>query len=323
MRCTSPLTVGFQSDGKTLCWSPKNYSKEYAPFQLPCGKCIACRLEKARQTAIRCVHEAKMYEQNTFVTLTYSDENLKSERLCYPDFQKFIKRLRSHIYESHKGLLVKKEDYENIKIGVLVTGEYGDKKKRPHWHAIIFNYDWPDKIQVGKTELGDPVFNSKILESLWPYGRCESGTVTFKSASYVARYATKKLYHGKDGTHDFEPISKRSSKNAIGKRFIEKFWPDVFTHGYIVLDDGTQCGIPRYYEDWLKKHKPEEWLRYITKIKTKIIKEATDKEKKTSLEEKKINLKRQGLKGLQIRRNEVRRKILEKKQKENQQYLKL
>ncbi len=107
MRCLSPRTVGFLHDGVTISWSPKYYSKEYATFQLPCSKCIECRLEYARQWAVRCVHEAKMHPENSFITLTYSDEHLTSEKLQYIDFQLFAKRLRKKIHKE-----AKKQDYD-------------------------------------------------------------------------------------------------------------------------------------------------------------------------------------------------------------------
>ena len=46
---------------------------------LPCGNCIGCRLERSRQWAVRCMHEASLYEDNCFLTLTYSPEFLPSD----------------------------------------------------------------------------------------------------------------------------------------------------------------------------------------------------------------------------------------------------
>lgn len=252
MRCTSPRTVGFAADGKTISWSPRKRSKEYASFQLPCGKCIECRLDYARQWAIRCVHEAQMHENSCFITLTYSDENLTSPKLVYSDFQKFMKRLR--------------RAYPNRQIGVFVTGEYGEKTKRPHWHAILFGWAPADRRDPYVSPNGDTTWSSDSLSSHWGKGHCNFGTVTFHSAGYCARYAAKKLVHGPDG-HDFEPISKKSSKHAIGKRWLEKHWSDVFNHGQLILADGSKSSIPRYYEKWFKEHHPTEWLRYVTQVK--------------------------------------------------------
>jgi len=262
MRCTSPRTVGYLSDGKTLCWSSSKCSSEFANFQLPCGKCIDCRLEYARQWAVRCVHEAQMHEDNIFLTLTYSDEHLKSPKLQYVDWQKFMKKLRKT---------------KNDPIGAFVTGEYGEMTKRPHWHAILFNYSPSDKKPYRLNERGDKCYESKTLEKLWGKGKIEIGDVTIHSAGYCARYAAKKLVHGNDQEHDYQPISKKSSKHAIGKRWIERYWRDVFQYGKLHLAGGGTTSIPRYYEKWFKMNKPNEWYKYVTDVKSKITSQASQR----------------------------------------------
>lgn len=254
MRCTSPRTVSFEADGTTIAWSKKKHSKQYDAFQLPCGKCLECRLEYARQWAVRCVHEAQMHEKNCFITLTYDDEHLKSPKLRYEDFQLFMKRLRKT---------------QNDPIGMFVTGEYGEQRKRPHWHAILFNYRPTDARFHRTTETGDQCYTSENLGKIWGKGHCEIGEVTFESAGYCARYAAKKLVHGKDQDHDYHPISKKSSKHAIGKKWLEKFWPDVFNYGRLVLKDGTITSIPRYYEKWFKENSTDEQWRAYLDVKNK------------------------------------------------------
>lgn len=261
MRCTSPRTVGFEADGKTLAWSPKKHNKQYATIQLPCGKCLSCRLEYARQWAIRCVHEAQMHPENSFITLTYADNDVK--KLNYEDFQKFMKKLRKT---------------QNEPMGYFVTGEYGGPPRllpngkmtvghRPHWHAIIFNWTPKDKKYAYTNHRGDKVDTSEMLTKIWGHGNCDIGTVTFESAGYVARYSAKKLIHGKDDEHEYRPISKKSSKHAIGKTWLIRYYKDVFVRGYVELRDGTRSAIPRYYEKWLKEHRPDDWLRYLRDVK--------------------------------------------------------
>lgn len=262
MRCTSPRTVGFKADGKTISWSQKDYSKQYATFQLPCGKCIDCRLAYAREWAIRCVHESYVHDQNCFITLTYSDENLKSPKLDYRDFQLFMKKLRF--------------TFPNQQIGMFVTGEYGEQNKRPHWHAIIFGWEPSDKVYSHKNHREDKCYSSETLDKIWGKGKTEIGSVTIESAGYCARYAAKKLVHGKDEEHDFHPISKKSSKHAIGKKFLEKFWPDIFSYGRCELN-GASHPIPRYYEKWFKQHHPERWINYVTERKADKIAKASAK----------------------------------------------
>lgn len=270
MRCLYPRQVGFQYDGKTIAWSPRKIDKQYSSFQLPCGKCIECRLQYAREWAVRCYHESLMHEDNCFITLTYSDEKLESPKLIYKHFQDFMKRLRDKYTVS-----------EETRIGVFVTGEYGDEKKRPHWHAIIFNWRPPDCVYYRSNDRGDRIYTSKILDELWGYNDPdkrpnEIGDVTLDSAGYVARYAAKKLTHGKDQDHEYQPISKKSSKNAIGKKYLETYWRTVFNSGCVVVDGVTHT-IPRYYEKWLKKHKPMEWEEYVTNYKARKIQQAEER----------------------------------------------
>lgn len=298
-------------DGTTISWSHKTYSKEFATFQLPCGKCLECRLEYARQWAVRCVHEAKMHPENSFITLTYDDQHLESPKLIYSDFQKFMKRLR--------------RAFPNQQIGCFVTGEYGDEKKRPHWHAILFNWRPRDCKPKYKNDRDDQVYSSETLHKLWEKGIAELGSVTFESAGYCARYAAKKLVHGKDSDHEFHPISKKSNKHAIGKKWLEANWRDVFTHGYIILPDGKQCSIPRYYEKWLKENEPSAWTRYVTQTKNQKMQTASEKAEAEQQEYLSQNDKRKDIKRLtpMTTKREARIKILDEKFKQLQRNLKL
>lgn len=252
MRCTSPYNVGFKADGKTLAFSERDSSPEFAGFQVPCRKCISCRLEFARSRAIRCVHEAMMHEENCFLTLTYNDDSIGDGRLRRRDWQLFAKRLRRKIDKP---------------ISFYGVGEYGELTKRPHWHACVFGWSPPDAEYKYTTDLKHKVFSSDLLKSIWKHGECEFGSVTFESAGYVARYSSKKLVHGYDQKHNYHPIPVFSTKRAIGKSWIEKYYHDVFNFGYVVLENGIRCGIPRFYEDWLKKTHPDEWIRYVTTVK--------------------------------------------------------
>lgn len=320
MRCLKPRRVGFQSDGKTLAWSEKKMDQQYAAFAIPCGKCIECRLEYARTWAIRCVHEAKMHEENSFITLTYSDENLKSTKLVYKDFQDFAKRLREKV---HRNTKKGEPEYEKNRISYFVTGEYGSIRKRPHWHAIIFNWRPSDCCPKYTNERGDQVYSSAILDGLWTHGITEVGSVTFESAGYVARYAAKKLVHGSDENNLYKPISKKSSHRAIGVSWLERYHEDAFNYGQIVLPNGQTCGIPRYYERWLQKNYPEKWLKYISgkkEEKAQLYQKKKDQEWEDYVTEAR-RVMDQGL-PLPISREKVKTIITNEKFKRLQQYLK-
>lgn len=250
-----------------------------------------------------------MHQKNSFVTLTYSDEHLKSPKLVYKDFQDFMKRLRRTFNEP---------------IGVFVTGEYGELTKRPHWHALLFNWHPTDPSPFRTTERGDQIFKSNTLDRIWSHGHCEIGAVTFESAGYCARYAAKKLVHGHDGTHEFEPISKKSSKHAIGKKWLEKNWRDVFTHGRLVHEGKDIGSIPRYYEKWLKENEPNAWFTYVTQRKLEKMAQANlrSEQERSRWFKENHNRRDQG-RPMSRTQNEVREEIQEQKFNKLQDYLKL
>lgn len=260
------------------------------------------------------MHEAQMHENNIFLTLTYAEEHLKSPKLIYKHFQDFMKRLR--------------KDNPQQDVGVFVTGEYGTKTKRPHWHAILFNYCPTDGTLKYCNHRGDKVYESATLQKLWPWGISEYGSVTLESAGYCARYAAKKLAHGNDDEHDYKPISKKSSKHAIGKKFLEKYWRSIFNLGKCIIlkPDGSsfESSIPRYYEKWLQKNEPEAWVEYHGTVKNKRTQAAQKKAEEERLRQLDTNLQRTANgKTLQITRNKSKDIIIKQKQKMLQDKLKL
>ena len=72
-----------------------------------------------------------------------------------------------------------------------MAGEYGEKYGRPHFHACIFNFDFPDRVFLKTTSSGSKLYTSKILESLWCDDRGKSigyssvGDVNFQSAAML------------------------------------------------------------------------------------------------------------------------------------------
>lgn len=213
---------------------------------LPCGQCIGCRLERARQWSVRVMHEASLHDSNYFVTLTYDDDHLPHDgSLTYRHFQLFMKRLR----KVHPG------------VRFFMCGEYGERQRRPHYHACFFNLVLPDLVLF--SESGFKLFTSKSLSELWPHGFVSVGAVTFESACYVASYTMKKVT-GPDAVewyrsvnpytgecHDVVPEFVRMSlKPGIGAGWIAKFTSDVYPEDVVVVN-GARAKPPRYYDKFL------------------------------------------------------------------------
>jgi hypothetical protein len=212
---------------------------EDLPVEVPCGQCIGCRLERSRQWAIRCVHEASLYEDNCFITLTYDNEHLPLDgSLNVSHFQKFMKRLR----KANSGRIIR----------FMHCGEYGEEGGRPHYHAILFNFDFEDK-ELFQVKGDHRVYTSVQLQRLWPFGFCLIGSVTFASAAYVARYITKKVtgesaddhYQGKKP--EYITMSRRP---GIGKGWFDKYSSDVYPSDFVVIN-GKRVGVPKFYDNQL------------------------------------------------------------------------
>ena len=218
-------------------------------FEVPCGKCRGCRLEKSREWAIRCVHEAQMHERNCFVTLTYDEEHLPRDRsVDVREWQLFAKRLRNSVG----------------RFRFFMCGEYGEEKLRPHYHAILFGIDFSEDRELWKKSSANSLlFTSKTLDSAWKKGWTSIGDCTFQSAAYVARYAMKKHSSGTaeryrrvfpDGTSRFvrPEFGLQSRRPGIGRAWFEKFKSDVFPDDFVV-HDGQKVKTPRYYENLLSE----------------------------------------------------------------------
>lgn len=206
-------------------------------ISLPCGKCMGCRIKKSTDWALRCVHEASLHEHNCFLTLTYDDDHVPSNgSLVKKHFQNFMKRFRDRI--------------QPIKVRYYMCGEYGDQFGRPHYHALIFGYDFPDKQPFKKT-VKSTLYTSDLLQELWPYGFTTVGALTYQTAAYTAKYATKKVL-GKEAAAyygDREPeYSTMSLKPAIGADWFDKYQNELFQHDSIV-HNGRSFGLPRYYTE--------------------------------------------------------------------------
>ena len=262
MPCYHPLE-GFRSrernpSGKHNIVFNINQGYRDLPVTVPCGQCIGCRLERSRQWAIRCVHEAQLYKRNCFITLTFSDEHLPSDNSLDVDhFQKFMKRLR-------------KKFGPNIRY--FHCGEYGENFGRPHYHACLFNHDFKDKIHW-KTVNDQKLFVSKTLEELWPFGFSTIGDVTFESAAYVARYVTKKVT-GEKAIHHYNDINYEtgeilqerkpeyvtmSRRPGIGKPWLEKFKTDVFQDSVVLR--GKELRPPKFYISQIEQTDPDVYKK--------------------------------------------------------------
>lgn len=204
------------------------------------------------------MHEAKMHDENSFITLTYDDEHVPANySVDVRELQLFNKRLRKSLPQ---------------KIRFFACGEYGDQTLRPHYHSLIFGHSFPDK-KLHAVRNGKRYYKSDALNELWPNGQLnEIADLTYESAAYVARYNLKKVSGDRADDHysrispvdgnvyrvkpEFVVMSRRP---GIGATWFDQFGSDAFPSDFLIYE-GRKHQPPKYY---LLKLKEEEQ----TKIK--------------------------------------------------------
>jgi hypothetical protein len=239
------------------CVKPISVQKGRQVMLLRCGQCVACRVHKKDQWAIRMKHEYLMHDQNCFITLTYDDSKYSGETLVKRDLQLFIKRLRRKI--------------PNVRY--YMCGEYGGRFGRPHYHGILF---------------GVGAVLKKLIDEAWQMGFIYIGEANIKSIKYVAKYVQKKAMGNSKNEmleKGIQPeFSLMSLKPGLGVEFAEKYINNWVEKGYLI-DEGRKKEIPRYYltkcldEPYQKKFSREK----IEKCQENLIKKSI-KENKTITE---------------------------------------
>lgn len=151
-----------------------------------CGQCMPCRFNKRREWTHRIMLEASQHENNCFVTLTYSDDEMPHNGSLRPkDLQDFLKRFRKAI--------------EPSRIRFFACGEYGDLTWRPHYHLALFGYK---NCRFGRSSYSAITRNCcehcDLVRDSWGKGLVQVGSLTTDSAQYVAGYVTKKLSKADD-----------------------------------------------------------------------------------------------------------------------------
>lgn len=251
-------------------------SKHRVAIQVPCGRCLGCALEKSRQWAVRCVHESKLYNESSFVTLTYDPKYLPAygslQKGKQSDQEYFLKNLREAI--------------RPITIKFFMCGEYGENGQRPHYHYLIFGYGFPDR-KFYKEKNGTRLYTSELLEKKWPWGFSTCGDISLASAAYVARYCLKKI-KSKDDTEEMDadnfsgqiPEYVNMSRGGthgkgIANGWYQQFQSDVFPCDNVVIK-GKIGKPPRYYDKQLESTDPLLYEKIKIDRKAKALQNAAD-----------------------------------------------
>lgn len=267
--CCNPLT-GFRAPDGKVKLSGAHVRRTAAELRLaglgddqvlslPCGQCIGCRVDRQRSWMLRCLHEATLHSRSCFLTLTYDDEHLPDDvSLDVEEFKRFMKRLRRRL--QRRGV---------DRLRYLHVGEYGEESLRPHYHALLFGYDFAmDRRPFRKGK--QPLWESALLTDTWQQGIAVIGELNRQTVAYCCRYVVKKLT-GDEGVAarvrvdpdtgecwEVKPEYHTASRRpGLGAGWLERWHKDVYPHDQVVTLDGKAFKPPRFYDSKMAESFPE------------------------------------------------------------------
>lgn len=226
-------------------------------FSVPCGKCLACLSQKAKEWTMRLSHEWYYYSDKTsmFITLTYDNDNIPSDYgLHKRDVQLFMKRLRKQLSK------------EKIKVKTFYAGEYGFQKQRPHYHMILFGipnissrlvrdlnkYSVDYKL---KGEFKHSKYD-RLLWKCWKKGNIRIGYCSLQSLQYCSLYTLKGNHIVISRKEYYERYKKekpfRIMSKGIGKRYVLDNINNLKANLKLNYN-GHDASIPRSYLNWIEK----------------------------------------------------------------------
>lgn len=177
-----------------------------------CTRCLACLINRRRLWAHRIKLEALNHAHNSFLTLTYSDENLPKLSsgdgwtLQLRDLQLFLKKLRRRV--------------EPSKLRYFAVGEYGEKNQKPHYHLAIFGGSSCSYGRSRYSKIYDTCCEwCELCRDCWGLGHIFNGELNDKTAPYICGYVVKKMtaaddYRLKPG--QFPEFARMSLRPGIG-----------------------------------------------------------------------------------------------------------
>ncbi|QXN75124.1 replication initiator protein [Microvirus mar28] len=228
--------------------------------QVPCGQCIGCRIDYARQWASRCVMEMQYHRSSYFLTLTYDDQHVPvswtvdhSTGEAFPsltcrldDVQRWLKRLR----------------FSGQDIRYFGCMDYGAQTFRPHYHFILFGLQLQDLEPYMQKDPTYKYFTSPEMDSIWGNGNIIIGEANYSTALYTARYICQKRKGASAQLYkDFNlepPRSLMSRRPGIGWQYLQDH-PDMMDYKYTSIagpDGGIRIYPPRYFRQLEKVADP-------------------------------------------------------------------
>lgn len=201
-------------------------------LRVPCMRCSGCNERHALGWALRCHLEHSQHQHSAWIGLTYNDDH-RPPTLSRYHLQLFLKRLRRQA----AALALPR-------IRFFASGEYGDARKRPHYHVLAFGLPYTERL---------------LVQNAWTSRRGSIGHIscdplTTANICYTAGYTDKKFGDRIVAQHERidpdtgelyywqPPFIQMSRRPGIGghARQWTRSWRD-----YGILN-GTKTPVPRF-----------------------------------------------------------------------------
>jgi len=226
---------------------------------VPCGRCPPCLKNRVDSWVFRLKQQEKVSTHSHFITLTYDTQFVPISpngfmTLCRDAFPLFMKRLRKLC--------------PDFKLSYYACGEYGTEKKRPHYHAIVFNVPttvlckhWTDK-------------HSENPKGFSKCGQVNQATIHYVTGYVVTKYGKIDEKTGKSlptwTADDVKPFALMSK--GLGKIYLKhntKFHKGNFTTT-TRLEGGRPALLPRYYRERIFDKIAQQMLCIISREEAEI-----------------------------------------------------
>lgn len=227
-------------------------------IQVPCGKCIGCRMDYSRSWADRMTYHVIGKEDcSYFLTLTYDDEHLFE--LDHSDNYDLYSVNMDHVSAFIKKL---RNKFRDDQLDYYYSAEYGDNNFRPHYHMILYNLVITDLVFWKFNDNGDPIYISSIIDSLWSKGFVTISKFSWRGAAYTASYVEKK----RDGRKlceytavGLEPEKCRMSRRpGIAYDYYMDHASDLWQNAGLAVsrdvNSSGKLGLPRYFRKLAEEH---------------------------------------------------------------------
>nr|QJB19245.1 MAG: replication initiator protein [Microvirus sp.] len=273
-----------------MCLTPITLNKNTPDaMKVGCGHCIPCHLKYCNQWQFR--FHIHGIQNPVFHCVTFTYDNHHLPYITADNDKKYMTLVRAHASNYFKTLrnATKKRHKKTPdlipKISYMIAGEYGDKFKRPHYHAIIFNAHTDD-----------------IITS-WKHGKIHFGATDLNNTlNYALKYTLKsrtwKTQKNQSYERPFVNFSKGIGESLIrrGNRTIEcidtetgEITEKIYKNYISILPEQIQFNnititLPRYYADKIGQKIDTETLKNKAIEKYYKIDEYLEKSNKTRKE---------------------------------------